>query len=87
MDCQIRGDSKLFIELAETIPDERRGVDVEVTFKLEDGDEFTDTGTFYCHEIEETNETEAFTSVSFSRFADPYKITEIQINGGTLWRI
>ncbi|SEK40994.1 hypothetical protein [Ruminococcus albus] len=86
MDCQIRGDSKLFIELAETIPDERMGVDVEVTFKLEDGDEFTDTGKFFCNEIEETNETEAFTSVSFSRFADPYKITEIQINGRTLWK-
>ncbi|MBR1422284.1 MAG: hypothetical protein IJ571_02420 [Ruminococcus sp.] len=97
MTCTIKGDGKNFLELAGTEPDDMGCGNVDVTFRLDNGEENTVTSSFSIAEhsyitddgfIAEADDdrSAALTYTNFSQFTDPYKVTEILINGRTLWK-
>ena len=97
MTCMISGDGKSFLELSGAEPDDSGCGYVELTFRLDNGEENTVTGSFSVAEhsfitdegfIAETDDDRSAVSsyTNFTRFTDPYKVTEILINGKTLWK-
>ena len=97
MTCTIKGDGKSFLELSGAEPDDSGCGYVELTFRLDNGEENTVTGSFSVAEhsfitdegfIAETDDDRSAVSsyTNFTRFTDPYKVTEILINGKTLWK-
>ena len=97
MTCTISGDGKSFLELSGAEPDDSGCGYVELTFRLDNGEENTVTGSFSVAEhsfitdegfIAETDDDRSAVSsyTNFTRFTDPYKVTEILINGKTLWK-
>jgi hypothetical protein len=86
--CTMIGDGKRFLELAETEPDGEGDGIVDVTFKTDNGEEFTEKFSFSIYSDYEpgSDSSEVVLSSGFSQFTDPYKVTEILINGNTLWK-
>ncbi|MBR6338047.1 MAG: hypothetical protein IKR76_10030 [Ruminococcus sp.] len=97
MTCTIKGDGKSFLELSGAEPDDSGCGYVELTFRLDNGEENTVKGSFSVAEhsfitdegfIGETDDDRSAVSsyTNFTQFTDPYKVTEILINGKTLWK-
>ena len=97
MTCMISGDGKSFLELSGAKPDDSGCGNVELTFRLDNGEDYTVTGSFSVAEhsyitdegfIAETDDDRSavWAYTNFTRFTDPYKVTEILINGKTLWK-
>lgn len=97
MTCTISGDGSKFIELAGTAPDNDGQGEAEITFKMDNGEEYTENCSFtitehnYMVEGGTVHDPECDSSTvwiysNLSRFTDPYKVNEIMINGKTLWK-
>ena len=97
MTCTISGDGKSFLELSGAEPDDSGCGYVELTFRLDNGEENTVTSSFSVAEhsyitdegfIAETDDDRSAVLLytNLTRFTDPYKVTEILINGKTLWK-
>ncbi len=91
LDISIRGDGERFSELAGLEPGNNNGV-VNVTIRLENGEEITEEveyqltdNTEFLEDDPELYPLEVFLGKTLSRFTDPYKVTEILINGKRLW--